>query len=630
MEMKKNQAYTFFQLLSIGDPQSSSHFDLKKERVVIGSSKKSDICLNDPYISHYHAFIVQTQQGIKIVDLDSKNGVYVNDEKITSHFLQEGDCIRIGPYQFKLQEKESSKKNFKIKEHTLSDFDLNAHPDLNHLKENDEDFIFNEEHWKPCLSIPAIDQLVKFDYIDTNEESEQYNIVCDSKTQSLEVLFLSQGHIINVDYLPLNKGVFYASCQPKNRNTLYVPSLAKKAIPFIKIKDSSVEVYPLENYEFNDLKGNASLRDQGQGSYLLEQDNFFSFNYKTIQILIRLKQTPPTLRSTPFFGREKDFKKQSFKALSVVAGLFLLLFFIDTKEKIPVEKRKIAVIYKKLPPPPKEAEKKKEKAPQQTQKIASQPKKQTQSKKIKQRRKPKTKPSSKRISKKAPPRPPKKKARILPKKKVRVAQKRKKTPRIKKSRVKAYEFKMKKNLTSLFSKSRKLKTNKLKLSQTSKLPSLKTRTLSAQRTAFSQKSNYQNEKLGKKFNRNYDSSTNAKGLFNKSRVDAQYAKTKTVVMGSMNPELLRKILREYLPQFRHCYQKQLSQNKSFQGIATLQFRIFANGKAGKIRVKTRNPRQFNQQSSRCMAKVLRIINFPKPKGGGVVDVQQSLNFLLES
>ena len=28
----------------------------------------------------------------------------------------------------------------------------------------------------------------------------------------------------------------------------------------------------------------------------------------------------------------------------------------------------------------------------------------------------------------------------------------------------------------------------------------------------------------------------------------------------MDPDLLRKILQEYLPQFRHCYQQELAQN----------------------------------------------------------------------
>jgi len=32
----------------------------------------------------------------------------------------------------------------------------------------------------------------------------------------------------------------------------------------------------------------------------------------------------------------------------------------------------------------------------------------------------------------------------------------------------------------------------------------------------------------------------------------------------------------------------------------------------------------------CMGNILHMIDFPKPKGGGLVDVRQPLNFLSES
>ena len=97
----------------------------------------------------------------------------------------------------------------------------------------------------------------------------------------------------------------------------------------------------------------------------------------------------------------------------------------------------------------------------------------------------------------------------------------------------------------------------------------------------------------------------------------------------MDPELLRKILQEYLPQFRHCYQQELAYNADdIQGIVDLNFEISPAGKVSKIDIKTKDSR-FSKRGVDCMGKVLSIINFPKPKGGGRVAVRQPLSFFSE-
>ena len=105
---------------------------------------------------------------------------------------------------------------------------------------------------------------------------------------------------------------------------------------------------------------------------------------------------------------------------------------------------------------------------------------------------------------------------------------------------------------------------------------------------------------------------------------------KTVVMGSIDPELLRKILRQYLPQFRHCYQKELSfGGEGAGGVLDLNFTINGDGQVKKYNVETENG-QFSTQGRNCVGEVLGMIDFPKPKGGGLVDVRQPLNFSSET
>lgn len=129
---------------------------------------------------------------------------------------------------------------------------------------------------------------------------------------------------------------------------------------------------------------------------------------------------------------------------------------------------------------------------------------------------------------------------------------------------------------------------------------------------------------------NYDRSTTTRGLANKRGIDTAFVQADTVVMGSIEPELLRKILQEYLPQFKFCYQQELQEHsEKIKGIVDLNFRIEGDGKVSTVNIKTAQT-QFSPKGVSCMSNILRIIDFPKPKGGGLVDVRQPLNFFSES
>jgi len=136
--------------------------------------------------------------------------------------------------------------------------------------------------------------------------------------------------------------------------------------------------------------------------------------------------------------------------------------------------------------------------------------------------------------------------------------------------------------------------------------------------------------LGKDLAGNYDRSISTKGLSNKKGFDTSYVQPQTVVLGSIDPEILRKILGEYLSQFKFCYQQELQENsEKIKGIIDLNFRIEGDGKVSRVNIKTAQT-IFSSKGIGCMSNILRMIEFPKPKGGGLVDVRQPLNFSSES
>lgn len=64
--------------------------------ISIGREEACDFCIDEYVISRQHAKIVKKWGGIALVDLESKNGTYVNNKRITEEFLHDGDRIALG------------------------------------------------------------------------------------------------------------------------------------------------------------------------------------------------------------------------------------------------------------------------------------------------------------------------------------------------------------------------------------------------------------------------------------------------------------------------------------------------------------------------------------------------------
>ena len=64
-----------------------------------GRDQDADIIIDDPAVSREHAQIVRSNEGFLLLDMDSKNGCFVNQTKVgpAGQNLKDGDEIRFGP-----------------------------------------------------------------------------------------------------------------------------------------------------------------------------------------------------------------------------------------------------------------------------------------------------------------------------------------------------------------------------------------------------------------------------------------------------------------------------------------------------------------------------------------------------
>ena len=78
---------------SFGDYQLQKSLSL-----TIGRRKSNDVVIENLSVSGHHAKIDSVGDGFVLIDLQSKNGSFVNEQLINSHWLKHGDVINIGEH----------------------------------------------------------------------------------------------------------------------------------------------------------------------------------------------------------------------------------------------------------------------------------------------------------------------------------------------------------------------------------------------------------------------------------------------------------------------------------------------------------------------------------------------------
>jgi hypothetical protein len=583
------------------DQRVSDPLLIGKKKILIGSAENCDFILTDKSISSIHAFLCIKGEGFMVKDLYSETGVFVNGKRIEEGSVYPGDTITFGTLSFSIDDLGEDVPVFNPDEEIISPvaatyFDLPDRSGLVFVDGEYCDIKFDDTLYRPLDEAPK--SHFNHDYIDLDETEAPLDIASSVQNKRLEVISYVNGSMMEVNYLNLKNGDYYLSPIKKTKfDILFNSSMNKTKI--FSIQKGSIHFHPNDQFT-------ASLPWEK-----ISLNSPFFLSSGTEQVSFRLVDHITHWKRIPAFYRDRESLVQQSKIFATVFLPMLLLLFvtIPKDEKIREE---IAVVYK-LPEKiltPSEAT---EKSELKTEVITSK----TENSGHKENDRPDQKvefaaasQNKKILSKAAAPSSP-------------AAQMAKTPP------VKAYEFKSSVAFNSLVGDA----------------PSINTQGSSSKSALKDANFNAGSSSSGElvagadigvsKFNGsdkkgNGSGSYGSRGLASKSGFDSSYLEPKTVVLGSMDPELLRKILREYIPQFRHCYQQELiGQSDKIKGVIDLNFTVSALGKVSKYNIKVKDA-QFSQKGIGCMGQVLAIIDFPIPKGGGVVDVRQPLNFFAET
>jgi hypothetical protein len=84
------------------EPGNNVKCPLDQDLLTIGRSESADIQIDGDFISRIHVRILRIGMDSVIEDAGSKNGTWVNGEKIDRHVLKHGDLVRVGSVNFRL------------------------------------------------------------------------------------------------------------------------------------------------------------------------------------------------------------------------------------------------------------------------------------------------------------------------------------------------------------------------------------------------------------------------------------------------------------------------------------------------------------------------------------------------
>lgn len=666
MQKELANSKKIFQLVPVVTGKGLGPSNLKLGRYLVGRTESCEVIIPRGDVSSVHAVLEVTPRGFIVYDMNSKNGTFVNGQKIVSQEVNLGGIIKFGRTEFRVEEystKESLPPVLSSLEPEGGDASLfrsvpevpaaedliESKPDLPKsrpiIEEDKEDDV-------PYIIYPlSVDPKSDYSEYIFEDSDELYPIFkYELNKQAVEVIILFKDKVYSVDYLPEKDGVYKISGATNNKKEIEFPYLGKQeTVPFVEISKGNCIVSQLHNYELLHLKDSEIITDC-EGVVNIQGTDIVKLKNEDLEIFVRRIVAPPKVKAAPFFRRDKDLKKYVFLMILLVMLPVLALNLIEVdkekddekdperiatilyKQKLKVNVNKtVAVSQKKKPqkqkapkkPAVKKTEPKKVQATSQKSNIKTQKKtpnpgsvKAAKVQKVKRVKNPA--PKKQTVSKTVNTASSSAKAMSARTRRANVRSK-------SQGRVDTYKsFNFKSSVNTLMAKGGSLKgarTRKTTSGVTGSGVSGGVATNVPTASVGTEVGSLTGSTVGK-----LGESKGTKGLSAKSGVYTAGIPSETVVLGSMDPDVIRRILRDNIPFFRSCYQKELDRNtgKDISGTIRLVFSIGASGHVSRAGVD--GSTRLTPKVKRCVVGVLKGIKFPRPLGGGTVDVKQPFNF----
>lgn len=667
MELQKNKQGTLFEFRPTNPQARTQGGVFSKGRILLGRSETCDLTINHDSVSAVHAVLEIFENRAVIYDMNSTNGTFVNGNKVIVKEINIGDVFKIADIEFHylVYSPEDALPPILDSLEPLSGEASVKVPQTEIVAPPKE---LPKSAPSVAVEVPSIvyplaaDPKAEFSEYIFEDKDELYPIFkYETAKQAVEVIILFKDQVFSIDYLSEGKQAYQISGVHTGGHEVEFPYLGKtERFPFVEVKSDHAIVHTLPGFGVFLLSD--KKKDSGHVSTDIEirGQDIIRFHKSDLQIFVRNVQAPPHIGHAPILKRDPEFRKYLALFLLLVVLFSLGLNVVEVpederKDELAPE-RLATILYKqrltvsenplveKTENKPKVVQKAPDKvAVEKKPESQKQPdikkpdvvetknqnqkpdpgKKTAQEKKIvKQGTQPVTNPTNKVMS--------------TPMAASNNSKSTNTQAPVAKSQFEAKSFghvevyksaDFKSSISSLVAKGGSLSGVQTKsysgsggdLVGASSGVKTGTGTIKTAEIATNQGSlvGATTGVLG--------DSKGAEGLSAKRAIYTAGIPSETVVLGSMDPDVIRRRLMEFLPQFRSCYQKELeTKGSEINGTIRLNFVIGSSGHVSKAGLDGSTP--LPRDVSSCVVNVLRGILFPEPLGGGTVEVKQPMNF----
>jgi pSer/pThr/pTyr-binding forkhead associated (FHA) protein/outer membrane biosynthesis protein TonB len=671
VEIVKDKQTKMFELKPTAPNSKTKGGVFGKGRLLIGRTESCDLIINSDAISAVHAVLEIFDDKAVIYDMNSTNGTYVNDDKVIVKEIHVGDFFRLADVEFSFDTYSALNSLPPVLESLEPEYgeaSVKLPPTIQSLPPETPKTLPKVAPTvssnAPSIVYPlASDPKAEFSEYIFEDKDELYPIFkYESAKQAVEVIILFNDQVFSVDYLPENKATYFISGVLTKNDELEFPYLGKaEKFPFVEVKGGTAVVQSLPGFSvflLSDKKTNTghvatSIELNGQDLLRLQKDH--------LQIFVRNVSAPPKIAPAPILKRDPEFRKYLALFLFLVAMISATLNVIevpeDEKKDELAPERLATILYKQqLTVNKNPAVEKTKEAPKIAQKA---PDKVAVEKKVPTEKQPDVKKPDvvQTKTQNNKPDPGKKTAPTKQIVKQGTEPVKQPSPKVASSptaaannNTKSLSAKAPVALSNVESKSmghvevyKSADFSSSVSTIVAKGGSLSgVQTKSASGASGSMVGAASGVSTGSGQIKTADMVTNqgslvgattgvlgeskgAEGLSAKRAIYTAGIPAETVVLGSMDPDVIRRRLMEFLPQFRSCYQKELeAKGSEINGTIKLNFVIGSSGHVSKAGIDGSTP--LPRDVSGCVVNVLRGITFPEPLGGGVVEVKQPMNF----
>ena len=106
-------------LVVLSEGLTGRTYELKVDKTTIGRTDDNSFSIPEPSVSSHHCEILLKGNDVVVRDLDSTNGTYINDERVTEAALRAGQILRLGQVEIRLETGNSTASGKKPLDQTL-------------------------------------------------------------------------------------------------------------------------------------------------------------------------------------------------------------------------------------------------------------------------------------------------------------------------------------------------------------------------------------------------------------------------------------------------------------------------------------------------------------------------------